>query len=229
MNTIGYELRQEESIRQRYRTRLGVFGLADLFEIQLNRASMRKALRFVADRKALKAEYAAVTELLNRRHGLERQITPAEDSFFGQFSKAFRIKLYRQVWVGNLCLDFFIPALGLPKANGAKGFSLKGLAVEVDGQIHDTIMKSKKDEFKEKSLHDLGILVWRISNDQVFGEECIPSRAAFRHALKPLCSKARADLWSMIYLVTVLYHSSDEALNLLWSKPKTASVAKVAV
>jgi hypothetical protein len=212
MNWFGTEVRQEEKTRQRYQARLASVGLTALGDPDSSTHPLLRGIK-KSGRYLWAQEYQAITKKLNEQRALERKITLAEAFFVQKFALEFRIKVYPQLWVGNLCLDFFIPAFGLRRGIGQRGFTLKGLAIEIDGPIHNNFVKAKKDEFKEKSLSDLGILLWRLPNEEVFRSQTLPSRELLERDLGRLCSRARADLWTKIHLITVLYHSSDETLR----------------
>ncbi len=63
-------------------------------------------------------------------------------------------KFYRQFPVNGYVLDFF-----------CRG---KDLGVEIDGSIHDLKEVQQKDEYRQKSLEELGIMVVRFSDADVY-------------------------------------------------------------
>ncbi len=105
------------------------------------------------------------------------------------------------------------PALAerLEREDGEGRF--KGVAIEVDGAIHNVTSKMKIDSFKEKGLNDLKIGLWRFTNYHVFSKSGLPTKLSLGNAYVRLCSHDRKRLWSRIYLLTIIYHGGDDVLK----------------
>ncbi len=206
MNILEFEVQQEARTRRKLNAHLGkVATKRKLTVAHSNGAVIDHLLRKVKNRGELQAEYKSVCSKLDQQRLSERTVTPAEKLFLAQFRAIYRVQLMPQVWIGNFLLDYFTPAFGVYKTGG-RGFRLKGVAFEIDGPIHERQGKSQKDLYKEASLHDLGISVIRLTNEQVYSGSHFLTRSAFDAEYGRLCSRARQRLWSRIHLLTVIYH-----------------------
>lgn len=206
---------QEETVRQVFKKRLT--NLAMQYRIEKsdsNADTVDKLLRKIKNKQTLKDDYESIVKDLTHKKTPECISTPAEQKFFEKFKELWKVKLYRQVWVGNIAVDFFTPAFGVLRKQQQRGYPLKGIGFEIDGPIHNLESKAKKDLHKEKSLNDLGILVWRFTNDNVYAGINILCREKVLQEFGILCSRARARLWQRIYLTTILYHGSVETLQM---------------
>lgn len=224
MSISDIEVKQEEKIRSRFNQRVldlkaahGIKGAdttADLVD---------KLHHRVHERNLLVHDYGLICSELNKVRSVETTRTPAEERFVERFKYEWKIKLYPQTWVGNLCLDYFTPALGAFNSDFVRGYALKGLAFEIDGKVHETEMKMKKDDHKTKSLMDLGLAVWRLTNEQVYQGKALPPRREIIQQFGKLCSRERARIWSRIYLMTILYHAPFGMVSYYFPKIKTVS------
>ena len=116
------------------------------------------------------------------------------------------------------CIDVFVPnicASALPQFSNQR--TMKGLALEIDGPIHDNQLKMKKDISKYQLLHQLGIGVVVIENRESRERTVLKLIEGLRSTPK-LDSRARKRLWVRIYLNTILYHCDDQTLERLWGK-----------
>jgi hypothetical protein len=85
---------------------------------------------------------------------------------------------------------------------------MRGLAIEVDGDIHNDEAKMKKDELKVRSLAALGIGTLSIANWD-FHESVVQHVQRNIGSLKPLESRERRRLWKRIYLFTLAMNLND--------------------
>lgn len=190
-------------------------SLKDLYSLPYELSkweSTRYLHRRLKNRASLKGDYEKICSLIGVGRHLEMLRTPAEDKFLKLFKSQWRIQLYPQVWIGNLCVDWFTPALGERVDRNRRRSRFKGVAIEIDGSVHNQTSKMKIDSFKEQSLTKLGIGLWRFSNEQVFKNEGLPSRLTLGSDYARLCSQDRKRLWSRIQLLTIIYHGTDELL-----------------
>ena len=97
--------------------------------------------------------YQKVTRSLNKTYEAETIRTRAERYLHQLLRESTGEDIKASMWIGNHCVDLFIPRIGL--------------AIEVDGDIHDNEMKMRKDELKEEFLAKLGIMVWHINNNEI--------------------------------------------------------------
>ncbi len=157
--------------------------------------------------------YDEICKRLNQSRSAEFCRTPAENKFVERFKGNWKIQLYPQAWIGNLCVDLFTPALGRRRPDYRRGFLDKGIAIEIDGAIHNAELKMKKDEHKEKSLADLKIQLWRFTNEQVFRNVGLPTKHDLSEGFGRLSTQDRKRLWGKIQLMTVLYHESLDVVS----------------
>lgn len=218
MITLFDESRQEEKFRQNFKMRLRhlkyLYGIQDS---KNNAHTIDRLLRKVRDRKRLAKEYQQITKSLDSIRRFEKITTAAEETFMQKFKHHWRVQLYPQTWIGNLCVDFFTPAFGVLRKDQIRGYPLKGIGFEIDGTIHDREDKAKKDVHKETALNDLGILLWRLKNYQVHKSENFPRKTNWQD-FGTLCSRARARLWSRIHLTTLLYHGTPSLIGSYFNK-----------
>lgn len=213
MSNLIIEVKQEESARARYARRMNKlkyeYGCSNLG----NWEAVGRLYRHIKDRESLSRYYEEVCKSLNQRRSAEFCRTPAEDKFIERFSRNWKIKLYPQAWIGNLCVDLFTPALGRRPSDYRRGFLEKGVAIEIDGAIHNAEWKMKKDAHKEKSLNDLKIQLWRFSNEQVFRNVGLPRKGDLAEDFGRLSTQERKRLWGKIQLMTLLYHGSADVIR----------------
>ena len=146
MNTLIEEAKQEETVRQNFKNRLTLFSTQYRIErTKSNSELVDKLLRRIRNKEKLKSDYKQIISELNRKKPPECMSTPAEQKFFEKFKKLWKVKLYRQVWVGNIAVDFFTPAFGVLRKDQLRGYPFKGIGFEIDGPIHNLESKTKKD------------------------------------------------------------------------------------
>lgn len=218
MDNLVIEVTQEknllEKVNHRFTVLKGLYGSPN----GLTKWGVTYFLhRRVKNRIHLKAEYESICRELKVGRQSEMSRTPAEDKFLSHFKKQWRIQLYPQVWVGNICLDWFTPALAEGRRSDLGRKRFKGLAIEIDGSIHNREQKMKIDSYKEECLTKVGIGLWRYSNEQVFKSHGLPSKMQVDTQYVRQCSRERERLWSRIYLLTLIYHAGAEVLD--WHFP----------
>lgn len=183
---------------------------------------IRGALRRVSDFSCLHEAYMRTCRELQRSRQLENVPSPAEDEFEKQFRKRWRLRLYRQVWIGNLCADFFVPSLGCRSPNFLRGFQSKGIVFEIDGDIHQRQWKLRKDEYKDMALYDLGFSIWRVEDSQVYRRQNLPERLTVLREFGKTCHREQSRIWRTIYLQTLLYHGTQSEIENVFPQLKTA-------
>lgn len=86
---------------------------------------------------------------------LRRDQTTAEGILWEKLRKK-RIsgyKFYRQYSIGNYILDFYCPKLRV--------------GIEVDGGYHDSQSVKDLDEYRTRTLEDMGVKIIRFTNEEV--------------------------------------------------------------
>ena len=95
-----------------------------------------------------------IAALKEKRKYLRNNATPAERTLWQLLKKKKTgFKFRRQHSVDNFILDFYCTD--------------KKLAIELDGDVHDSDEAVKKDKFRTEQLNHCGIKVIRFRNDEV--------------------------------------------------------------
>lgn len=204
---VEKERTSEVRLNKRTRNLIKAFGKNEIVSVT---NGLKVILWRVKDRKKLSELYDAYVKNLNKERGCEIVQTSYEKLFKIRINRKTKIKIYRQVWIGNHCIDLFIPCVGIRNSDFKRGYCLKGIAIEIDGPIHRTYFKQKKDDYKNASLSELGILVWRVENLDTHKAGIIDFKNDQR--IGRLSSNARARLWQRIQMLTLLQHASDKDL-----------------
>lgn len=155
--------------------------------------------------------YNALVQHLNKDLPKETTKTLKEDLVYGLIRKATNMKVLRSIWIMKRNIDLFIPGLyGSSKIIGSSSF--KGLAIEVDGDVHNLQSKMNKDNSKYGQLHTLGIALYTVENHDVYQ----PSFRAFVDqlpGLPQLDTRGRKRVMRNIYLATLAAHKRDFPLD----------------
>lgn len=110
-------------------------------------------------------------------------------------------------WIGHHCFDLFIPNV---RSEIGEGRRMRGLAIEVDGDVHNLESKMRKDERKSEILQMIGVGQTHIPNLE-FNEPTVKIIQERLKGLKPLDSRERRRLWKRIYLITIALQMNDKA------------------
>jgi DNA-3-methyladenine glycosylase len=95
------------------------------------------------------------SDLLPIKRRLRSNQTPAEQLLWAKLrrNQIHGLKFCRQHGIGSYIVDFFCPE--------------RALVIEVDGDVHASENKIKKDRQRENNLYSLGIRVIRYNNDDI--------------------------------------------------------------
>lgn len=181
-------------------------------------------LKSLPDFEILRDEYDYVTKMLDKEYPKCRLKTLSEDKFWEKLQKVTKLRFYRSIWIGNRNIDLFCPAIGRlypPILKGEKVSKPKdchqGLAIEVDGPIHDHHLKVKKDFSKFNFLEKLGIRVWSVRNEDLKKKAVKDHIQALRQYPR-IDSRARKRLWKRIFVETILFNASDYLISKTFKK-----------
>lgn len=94
--------------------------------------------------------YEDVSQNLNACYSSENDVCPTERILINKILAQTNTKLIRNMWIGRRNIDLFLPQL----AHG----QFEGIAIELNGKIHNSEFKMKKDNFKNKALEDIFLL-----------------------------------------------------------------------
>lgn len=117
--------------------------------------TFRKRFRQLEERQ-LSLAYDQLSIALNEIYDVEAKQTLFEEIFKKMWISTTNVAIYQSIWIGKRNIDFFIPGITSCKDLGFRS-KMKGLVIEIDGKIHESYQKMKKDESKFDSLQGLGI------------------------------------------------------------------------
>lgn len=155
----------------------------------------------------LERTYITLCHALNSKYGVETSQTHAEDVIYNNIKKVCRLEVIRSMWIGNLNIDMFIPSIK-SEADGDSNLTkrvFRGLALEIDGDIHNTQFKMKKDQHKYKALDSMSICLFVIENTDI-NHIVVKNMINNLNTLKRLDTRARKRLLRNIYIHTILSH-----------------------
>lgn len=167
----------------------------DLRTVKLVRKHKLKGLKELQ----LEIIYQEITRLLNIHYKIETIQTKYEDYFLERLRLYTKLKAFRSVWIGSRCIDIFIPSL--TGANTSEN-KMKGLAIELDGKVHNQYDKMIKDEHLGDYLSSLGIAHMSIENSDIRNSNIV-SFLETLPSLNRLDSRARNRLWRTIHIETI--------------------------
>jgi very-short-patch-repair endonuclease len=147
--------------------------------------------------------YLEISEQLNQLYPQALKRTKAEIRADLAIRSSTKLQIFRNFWVGNCNIDFFIPALSGEFVDGKKGYS--GLAIEVDGEVHDREFKIRKDHHKIDILKDFGVLVYSLMNEDIKSPQFIALLKVI-NKLKTIDARRKKRLLRNIYTYTLYLH-----------------------
>ena len=152
-----------------------------------------------------RAAYETICARLNRQYQLaQAQRTVHESEIFKMLCKATQRRIVSGAWMGNHCLDLFLPAVQIERQ--------VGLVIEVDGGIHATNMKNKKDTRRDLFLaHIFGLHPFVVFNQDKNG---LLRRLRTALSAPPPRHEAQERLWRRIHTFTIGIHATTEELAL---------------
>jgi hypothetical protein len=190
------------------------------------------------DRYILSLAYRELTEALNAKYPEQAKTTRTEDEFAILLRESTKLEFERSFWIGNLNLDFFFAAIRSSKHSDLERLSeialspieldqisertFTGMAIEIDGDIHNKYFKLMKDQNKYEVLHRLSISLVCIEN-QDLNHPTVTTLLESLSGFKRLDHRAKSRLLRNIYLFTIIRHKK---LILTQSLPKCLSVLK---
>lgn len=172
--------------------------------MDLRNLKLKTKFESVLSFRELERCYTSLVERLNIDSTVEQSKTKSEDLVFDQLKKGTGIKFYRSLWIGKRNIDIFCPCLsGVAKDRSETVF--RGLAIEVDGEIHNHQFKMNRDNSKYELLHKLEIALFTIDNNDL-KEQSFRSFLNEVKNFKRLDSRGRKRVWRNIYLFTIASH-----------------------
>ncbi len=161
---------------------------------------------------AIRRNYLEVVQKL-RSSSREHERTSHERALSDRIRVFTRKTILPSVWIGNHCIDLFIPNV---RSQPGEVRKMRGLAIEVDGNVHDLESKMRKDQTKSEVLQMIGIGEVHIPNLE-FNEPTVLAIQKNLKDLKPLDSRERRRVWRRIELITIALQMSDDAFYRLFT------------
>lgn len=215
---LNQVVKLEDEFKERLEKLKKIFGIKS--ETQ-NFAAINSLIRHIQKIEDLDFEYEIQCAYLRDKYKNEIIQTNAEKRFRLILISTFRLQSHTQTWIGNFCVDMFLPSLGFKANQGSSKFKFKSVAIEINGSIHDNPVKAKKDYYKMECLSYLGISVISITNEQVISGQARQIANGIKNQSKRLCSRARKRLWTKIYILTLLYHADLATLSKFFPQLKS--------
>ncbi len=146
--------------------------------------------------------------------------TASERIIVERLKRITKSKVETQFLIGNICLDIFLPNLAIKDLKTGRVAS-RGIAIEVDGPIHNSPQKVNKDIFKEKYLNLVGISLFRINNmDRLEFKLPIPKNY---QEIQKFDYRSKTAQLKRIKLLTVIAHSDYAEICALFRQKTTES------
>lgn len=151
--------------------------------------------------------YKELSTALNLKYAAQTTRTPFEDQFVNLLKQSTKLKFYRSFWIQNFNIDVFIPAIKAEAGTTlVASLGFKGMAIEIDGEIHQQYFKLKQDQTKYAALHELLICTAAIENQDI-NSHTVQSFLKDLSKMKRLDHRAKSRLMRNIYLLTIIRHS----------------------
>lgn len=161
------------------------------------------AATFKAD--ILENIYESTCKALYKRHRLTTVRTHAELHMFSRIRKETKLEVFTSVWIGRFCVDLFIPNIGGKIENGKR--NMRGLVIEVNGDVHNFEPKMVKDENRVKVLGELGIGVLYVDNPDIDSPEMRNLISKIKDFPR-LGWRSKKKVWSRIHAWTIIANNS---------------------
>lgn len=158
----------------------------------------------------LEKAYIDLCELLGTVYTPTMSRTFSEDKVFELIRQSTKLEVLRSAWIGNANIDLFLPSVRAnTDLNGpsSKAQGFRGLAIEIDGKIHENYVKILKDQKKYASLHELCISTISIENHDRKSPVVLDLIKNLKN-LKRLDHRAKSRLKRDIYLGTIIAHKA---------------------
>lgn len=123
----------------------------------------RKAVELIMPYEKLKSVYDDINS--DRSDSYKKTVTTFENQFYTKLRKTTKLKVYRSLWIGSYCCDFYIPSL--KSFIQTKKTPSMGVVIEIDGSIHNREFKMRNDEKKINEFFNYNIIVTAIDNSDV--------------------------------------------------------------
>lgn len=153
--------------------------------------------------KDLKAHYQVITADLSIRGKRAMERTVSEEIVRSTLKEMGSNFILTSAWIGRKNIDLLLPGLtGVTRGQGGRGIRFTGVAIEVDGAVHDFTPKFLGDFAKDNFLSLIGILPVRIRNEDTRKKSVLDALREMS-AYSAMDSRAKRRMWKRIYLTTI--------------------------
>ena len=159
-------------------------------------------------------QYEMTTYWLNHVKSKAIHRTTTENSVMDQIIKCTNLTCIPSVWIGLFNYDIFVPGFGKGDDRKNGNFSPQGMAIEVNGPVHDREGKQVKDELKSELLRVLGIQQFVINNDECREKTVKNIIGNLANKNFHLDFRAKKRVWMRVHLATISTNLDD----LEWEK-----------
>ncbi len=153
--------------------------------------------------EALKTYYKQAAAELSEKYPKAIERTWQEDAVRRALKELGTNFVLASAWLGRNNIDLLLPGLtALSRGSNHSGVRFTGVAIEVDGGVHDFTPKALGDFTKDNLLSFIGILPHRIRNEHIHQKTIL-------NALSEMCiysamdSRAKRRMWTRIHLTTI--------------------------
>jgi len=162
------------------------------------------------DATIIAEQYKSLCQGLNTRFEVIK--TKAELEFREKLRAETRMKILESFWIGPFCVDFFFPQIVSQRFFGSREVRTQGLIVEVDGGIHSSEPKMKKDQYRLFEFSQERIALCSILNEEM-NEKTV--RTIFEDLRINICpdSRRRKLLMTRIHVWTLMSHFEEMHLE----------------
>ena len=162
----------------------------------------------------LKFAYEYLVQRLNEREDKEVCKTDFENILADLIKMKTKLRFERSFWIGKRNFDFFFPQIKSIKSHDFDR-NMMGLAIEVDGEVHNSVPKMNKDQDKYLRVHELDIGLLTIENRD-FNNQTVSYILSELAYLPRLDYRGQLRVYRDIFVSTLIAHKSfiyDENLN----------------
>lgn len=162
--------------------------------------------------------YSEVLKNLNEVYRNENDVSSQERVFLSMFSSFSKLVPIRNMWIGRRNIDFLFPQLKLTLNDK----TYLGIAIEINGGIHNSEFKMKKDTFKDKALLEINIFPISLDTDIPYnnGLKILESVSQYQSS----DSRGRKRVLRKIYIKTILANRTNDQLFELFSYKNARSL-----
>lgn len=178
--------------------------------------SAKRGLSFIQ----LEILYKEISEKLSKRRPRSIEKTIAERHLFKKIRSKTKLDFNQSFWIGCFNYDLFFAQVGTKGKS-----SMKGLAFEVDGNIHYKQFKTSKDQLKYQALDLINVGLCVVPNEDLKNPS-VEKVVDNLKLLRRLDSRSKARVLKNIYLFTICcFYDFDDLCRIFRIKrlPKTNS------